>query len=169
MEAADAVGAERGLACRGDEGAARHARWRRSPAEATPGSENRRIIRTWSRTAGTHHRPPADRQVGGSGETAQRLRMGALCCGNRSKQESDNSTRLKKGQSKDFDSGEVSDAHHKAAAQAVMFEMETKDKELDQRDMDALREINAGKKAAKHTDPGQYKGWKKRDASVDSG
>ena len=95
--------------------------------------------------------------------------MGSVCCGKRSNKESDNSTRLKKGQSKDFDTGEVSDAHHKAAAQEVMFEMETKDRELDQRDKDALREINVRKDSAKRADPGQYKGWKKRTPSVDSG
>jgi hypothetical protein len=87
--------------------------------------------------------------------------MGAVCCskqGEESPTASKNSKRLK-GSAKDFDSDRV--------AQEILFEMETKDRELDQRDQDALREITAKKEVKKGVKTGEYKGWKKKESSID--
>ena len=103
--------------------------------------------------------------------------MGALCCakkGDGSPKPLKKKKKKGKGSaSKDFDFEDF-DAenarHHRVAAEvkSELFELETKDKELDQRDQDALRTINAKKQAKK----GEYKGWKKREsvdvASLDS-
>ena len=105
--------------------------------------------------------------------------MGALCCAKKG----DGSPKpLKKKKKKgkgsasaskdfdfeDFDAEKARDHRVAAEVKSELFELETKDRELDQRDQDAVRTISAQKQAKK----GEYKGWKKREsvdvASLDS-
>lgn len=79
--------------------------------------------------------------------------MGVFCCGR--DQQDKRSTRLKKRQSKDFDAedfGSDADGNDRVARE-IMFEMESKDREFDQNDKEALAKKQDNK-------PQQYKGWK---------
>eukprot|EP01043_Picozoa_sp_COSAG02_P035051 COSAG02_NODE_2486_length_8709_cov_5.616725_7_plen_161_part_00 len=90
-----------------------------------------------------------------------KLDMGALCCSKRGEASNSpkHSKRLK-SETKDFDS----DGH---IAAEVLFEMESKDKELDQLDKDALRVLGAKKEEETQAKSKEYKGWKKKaDAQV---